>query len=46
MKAAASLLIVIAMLSGCGAFVPDPTPDALPTEDEAIAFLNELTRSR
>jgi hypothetical protein len=43
MRARASLLIVVAILSGCGAFVPDPTPDAIPTEDEAIAFLNELT---
>jgi hypothetical protein len=34
-------LIVAALLSACG-FVPDPTPDPLPTEDEAIAFMRDL----
>ena len=43
MRAAASLLILAAMLSACGTLLPGPTPDPLPTEDEAIAFLNELT---
>jgi hypothetical protein len=38
-------LIVAALLSACG-FVPDPTPDPLPTEDEAIAFMRDLVTSR
>jgi len=42
MKAAASLVIVVAMLSGCGAFLPDPTPYPLPTRGEAIAFKDAL----
>jgi hypothetical protein len=36
--AAAALLILVA---GCA--MPEPTPPQPPTEDEAIAFLNELT---
>jgi hypothetical protein len=36
-----ALLAGILVLSACG-FLPNPTPDPIPTEDQAIAFLNEL----
>jgi hypothetical protein len=35
-------LACLLFVSACGLLVPDPTPDPLPTRDEAIAFMNEL----
>ncbi len=36
-----ALLIGLLVLSACG-FVPDPTPDPIPTEAQSIAFMREL----